>query len=941
MHVSKLNVYIQNGALLALFAFMFMLFNPAGSASAQEVDSLRIGGDYKFLTLREGASFKECRQACNNDVSCKAWTFIKERVRRKEGLQFNLGPDLNIGFGGKKEIIPPQCRLKHTVGPKHDNECCTSGVKRVAERRRPNKAEQCAEYAEKALEQADENLSKRCRFRGDRWHSNYRDHYSWCMKSPKRSSVNETQARNDKLRECRGGRQIRNRRCDRFASTAMDILKQARENNCRNTDSGWSKDHEQVYGWCLDHRPEERTKVMERAQTKLSSCIRRGGGERVERCETYADNALAQIKKSGQNQCGNRGDLWRNDFKTQYQFCRRNKRQTLRRANQRRVASLDRCLRRSDEARVMETGHVEVRQRNIRQWHKVRFTKRFRKPVVIMGPVSSNGDDPAHARVRSVTPRGFEFRIEEFGKDGAHVLESLSYMVVEKGIHTFNGSLIEAGTIVTGADMVNRDWSGVQLSHRWNKAPVVLTQTQTFAGSDLVNTRVRGVSRRSFEVSLSEEERDRKGHARETVGFVAMTMGRHQVDGGRDRDVAMWSGRVSRASHKWREVNFPRRFGGAPALFARAQSSNGADAFDIRYRRLGARGVQMRLQEEQSKDRETNHTNEVLGVVAMPFGSYWAVSSRSVEDQVSRAPVRPAEPGIDLASCSDYSKSAVRQFRAAERFSCRTGGDNWHGDANRHRRWCRRNGLAAASDTLQQHRTALRRCGPRADDDNGPAADRRAVKLNWKRIDGQLKQISVGSDGTVWGVNSSNRVFKRGRGGWKQLRGRIKQLDVGSRKHIWGVGTDDRVYRWNGRSWKEKSGRLMQVSVGADATVWGVNSSHNVYRWNGRSWAKVRGGLKQISVGNKDNIWGVNRSNNIYRWDGRRWIEMPGTFKQVSVASNGGVFAISSEDQVYRWNGRRNKWVKHSGSLKQISAGSGKQLWGVSDRNRVYRVNMR
>ena len=540
------------------------------------------------------------------------------------------------------------------------------------------------------------------------------------MDSKRRTAERETAARDTKLQNCSDNRSVRrDRKCDRYASTAMDVLEQARQNDCRNTDRDFDKEHERVYQFCLDNGATKRRNVLERAQSKLAACIRRGGGARVERCETYADGALTQIKKSQNNQCGNSGVLWRNTFKAQYKFCRKNNRRELRRANDRRSASIDRCVRRSDESRVMETGSVEVRQRSANRWNAVRFSKRFKNPVVIMGPVSFNGKDPAHARVRSVTSRGFEFRIEEFGKDGAHTRETLSYMVVEKGIHRFNGSVIEAGTITTGADMANREWSSVRLSHRWRKAPVVLAQTQTFKGSDPVNTRVKGVSRRTFEVSLSEQERDRNGHARETIAFVAISQGRHLIDGGRDSDVAVWSGRVSRANHKWRSVGFPRRFGGVPAVFARAQSSNGADAFDIRYRKLNSRGVEMRLQEEQSKDRETNHTNEVLGVVAMPFGSYWAESSRAVNDQVSRdqdrprRPVVPVEPvggSADLASCRDYSDRAVVQYNRARRNSCGFVGSNWHGNTNRHRRWCRRNGLRASNRFIVKHRNMISDC---------------------------------------------------------------------------------------------------------------------------------------------------------------------------------------------------------------------------------------
>ena len=184
------------------------------------------------------------------------------------------------------------------------------------------------------------------------------------MKTPRRNSEREANVRDDKLQECRDNRGTRrDRSCDRYASTAMDLLQQAKENDCRTSNRDWEDEHDRVYQWCLDNGAAKRRDVLERAQSKLASCIRRGGGALIERCETYADDALAQIRKSKANQCGNRGELWRNSFRAQYTFCRKNNRRAVRRASDRREASLDRCLRRSAERRVMETGSVEVRQR--------------------------------------------------------------------------------------------------------------------------------------------------------------------------------------------------------------------------------------------------------------------------------------------------------------------------------------------------------------------------------------------------------------------------------------------------------------------------------------------------------------------------------------------------------------------------------------------------
>lgn len=138
----------------------------------------------------------------------------------------------------------------------------------------------------------------------------------------------------------------------------------------------------------------------------------------------------------------------------------------------------------------------------------------------------------------------------------------------------------------------------------------------------------------------------------------------------------------------------------------------------------------------------------------------------------------------------------------------------------------------------------------------------------WERIAGALKHVSAAPDGTVWGVNASDKIYRWHGNGWTQVPGALKQISVGSATHVWGVNSDDKIYRWNGKGWTQISGALKHVSVAHDGTVWGVNASDKIYRRPGDKWQQVAGQLKQIaSVGSAASPWGVNSANAIFR----RW----------------------------------------------------------------------
>jgi hypothetical protein len=136
---------------------------------------------------------------------------------------------------------------------------------------------------------------------------------------------------------------------------------------------------------------------------------------------------------------------------------------------------------------------------------------------------------------------------------------------------------------------------------------------------------------------------------------------------------------------------------------------------------------------------------------------------------------------------------------------------------------------------------------------------------SWDTIAGALKYISAASDGTVWGVNSLDNIFRWNGNGWDQVSGQLTQISVGNAAAIWGVNAQDEIYRWNGAAWERVSGELKHVAVANDGVRWGVNSGDKIFSWNGNGWNQVPGALKQISAGAFRIVWGVNESDAIFR----------------------------------------------------------------------------
>jgi len=217
--------------------------------------------------------------------------------------------------------------------------------------------------------------------------------------------------------------------------------------------------------------------------------------------------------------------------------------------------------------------------------------------------------------------------------------------------------------------------------------------------------------------------------------------------------------------------------------------------------------------------------------------------------------------------------------------------------------------------------------------------------LDWNKMPGLLKQISIGSDGTIMGVNIHLQIFRWNGDDWSSVNpntGRLLQVSVGNANNIWGVSENDAVFKWNDNNWSQvdpTDGRLKQVSVGSDGTVWGVNANHELYKYS-NNYLFIDHGFSQISVGSASNICGI-QSGKVYKLNVPssqatadnigQWTHIPGPplFKYVDISADGDMWAIDTNNNIYRYiceSDGSGYWLLVSspdGQLTQIESNNG------------------
>lgn len=185
-------------------------------------------------------------------------------------------------------------------------------------------------------------------------------------------------------------------------------------------------------------------------------------------------------------------------------------------------------------------------------------------------------------------------------------------MIVEPGEHVLeDGRRLEA-------DHVGLDdrWQEVSFDADFDSVPIVLSQVQSYNGTDPVVTRHKSISAWGFSRRLQEAE-IRGRHTQETVGWIAIEPGIGQTGDQRFEVDTV----PERVNHNWHRLRFDQRFARAPAFLARIQTFHGSNTANLRYRYLTDNGVEIFVDEEKSRDPETRHVNrEVVGFIASEAG---------------------------------------------------------------------------------------------------------------------------------------------------------------------------------------------------------------------------------------------------------------------------------------------------------------------------------
>ncbi|MEM9444625.1 MAG: S8 family serine peptidase, partial [Verrucomicrobiota bacterium] len=303
-------------------------------------------------------------------------------------------------------------------------------------------------------------------------------------------------------------------------------------------------------------------------------------------------------------------------------------------------------------------------------WKTFKFSHTYTNPIVVASPLTVYDQEPAHVRIRNVTPTSFDAKIEEWSDSanssdgGAHLEETVFFMVMEKGLHYIGGRHWQAGS----AQVNNQDWKQVTLDNAFAGSQTVLPQVVT-AGSNGDNSnhavvvRLKDINKNTFNMLLQEAEVNQKGgvvHPNETVHFIAV-----QDDNAKSGSTEFMSfeiGLTMAKDTKYTSVYFSKKYSDI-YFFAQLSTINEDDTCNVRNAwnipMYDSKFVGINLEEDFSLDTydmdATHAMEEVRWLVVDPGDLGRSVSSNDPNDPLNRPPLVFFKAASTLDLDKDYS----------------------------------------------------------------------------------------------------------------------------------------------------------------------------------------------------------------------------------------------------------------------------------------------
>jgi hypothetical protein len=246
----------------------------------------------------------------------------------------------------------------------------------------------------------------------------------------------------------------------------------------------------------------------------------------------------------------------------------------------------------------------------------ITLNKTFINPIVCCGDPSFNNSDPCVVRITKISSNSFTMFLKESPeRDGLHNFETVSWVVGEKGVWNISNDKQVIFDTYNSKQTTKIGFEKIKFATNFRSIPIIISQVASYNGNEFIVTRTKNINKNSFECAMQEAENLDNIHAIERIDWCAFSPGAYTFNGKKFECRPVFN-----VNHNFKNVAFTKKFfTKQPKLLIRCSSFNDSDPVNTRVNISLKQPFTfiVKLQEDTSKDSETNHLNENVNFIAI------------------------------------------------------------------------------------------------------------------------------------------------------------------------------------------------------------------------------------------------------------------------------------------------------------------------------------
>ena len=267
-------------------------------------------------------------------------------------------------------------------------------------------------------------------------------------------------------------------------------------------------------------------------------------------------------------------------------------------------------------------------------------------------------------QIRNETPTSFEIRYREWEYlDGDHILEDISFMVVERGVTTLpSGIEIEAGSV-----SADRNFSIERFDANFDARPAFAATMASQTGPNAATPKLRNVNATGFQHSTDIQEAGPNSWPAEEMNWIAWEAGSSTA-----QDTFTWESVTAVTDDEWTTISFANTYSDA-CVFGEVFTVY-SDPATIRHQNRTGSSIEVRIAEERSNDFDLNHGDESIAMLVAECEQGPAVDSIAptfpssptlTQESVTSRAVRLSWPAASDPKLEEYRAYVDGVFRQA------------------------------------------------------------------------------------------------------------------------------------------------------------------------------------------------------------------------------------------------------------------------------------